>query len=229
MDAERFDGLVREFSSRISRRGALGMLAALGALGLGAPAAGRGKRGNRQRAEHWTGKPRRGRRDKVTICHRTGFRRYPYIAINVPAQAVPAHEAHGDLVDCPNLQVLDVEHCTCVCPAEEIECDPGQRLDPETCTCVSGLCVPSECERGNNACRHCSCSGDLCACAIIGCIGGPCDPVTGCPRCVPSECESQNNACLTCSCSGAFCACAARACENGVCDPVTGCPDPSEP
>lgn len=89
-------------------------------------------------------------------------------------------------------------------------------------------CVPAQCEAGNNACRRCTCAGaEFCACALIACPNGPCDPVTGCPRCVPADCERQNNACQTCSCSGGgFCICAANACSTGPCDPVTGCPPP---
>ena len=101
MDAERFDGLVRAFSVETTRRSALGVLAGLGALGLGMPAVGRRKRGNQQRAGREHGGASRGRDDKVTICHRTGSKKHPFQAITVAASAVPAHEAHGDLVACP--------------------------------------------------------------------------------------------------------------------------------
>ena len=129
--------------------------------------------------------------------------------------------------DCPGLQSCAGRQCFCPVAEAEAEClARDQRLDPETCACVPGLCLPEECEGRTNACQTCSCSGpDCCVCALIACPGGPCDPVTGCPRCEPSECEAQSNACQTCSCSGGiFCACSLRVCENGVCDPVTGCP-----
>jgi hypothetical protein len=133
--------------------------------------------------------------------------------------------------DCPGLQTCVDRQC--VCPVEEAEAEclaENQRLDLETCACVPGLCVPAACEAQNNACRTCSCSGpDFCVCGLTACPGGPCHPVTGCPRCVPSECAAQNTACQTCSCAGpGACACALRACEHGACDPQTGCPPPPD-
>jgi hypothetical protein len=128
----------------------------------------------------------------------------------------------GDL--CCGLSVCQAN--TCVCPVEAIACESGQRLDPATCTCVPVGCVPETCASQNNACRSCSCIGeDVCACALVACANGPCDPETGCPACVPAECASQNNACRTCSCAGGgLCLCGIIACENGPCDPDTGCP-----
>jgi hypothetical protein len=33
---------------------------------------------------------------KVTICHRTGSKKHPFVTIRVAREAVPAHLAHGD-------------------------------------------------------------------------------------------------------------------------------------
>jgi hypothetical protein len=180
MDSERFDGLIRAFGASATRRGALAWLAGVASLGIGETAARRNKRGN--------GAPRvhAAKTDKVTICHRTGSAKKPFQVITVAASAVPAHEVHGDLVECPTLQVIDVETCTCVCPVADIVCDPGQQLDPVTCTCVSqpGECLPAECASQDNACRTCRCQrrGEVCACLTKVCPNGEaCHPETGCP------------------------------------------------
>jgi hypothetical protein len=123
---------------------------------------------------------------KVTICHRTGSQAHPFEAITVAADAVPAHEAHGDLVDCPNLQVIDFETCACVCPVEHIVCENGLQLDSVACACASqpAVCVPAECSSQNNACTTCSCRrfgpDSICVCGTTVCPNGPCDPETGC-------------------------------------------------
>src|SRR5207245_2806729 len=38
---------------------------------------------------------------QVTICHRTGSSRNPYVMITVSADALPAHTAHGDIIPAP--------------------------------------------------------------------------------------------------------------------------------
>jgi len=181
MDSERFDALLRTLSSGTSRRGALGMLAGLAGLGLSEVAAKRRHQGGHRQGK---GKGKAASQDKVTICHRTGSKKHPFQVITVPASAVPAHKAHGDLVDCPNLQVIDVETRTCVFLVGDIACETGQELDPMTCACVSqsDVCVPGQCDSLNTACQTCHCNrGGGCVCSLVRCQTGTCDPVTGCP------------------------------------------------
>lgn len=85
----------------------------------------------------------------VGICHRTGSRRRPFVFIEVCADAVPAHAAHGDLVACPGAGVIDPEACTCVCPLTEDDCPGG--VDAVACACraenVVGCATNADCPR----------------------------------------------------------------------------------
>lgn len=42
--------------------------------------------------------------DKVTICHRTGSAKNPYVEITISQNALPAHEEHGDFLATPGCQ-----------------------------------------------------------------------------------------------------------------------------
>ncbi len=176
MDSERFDTVVRALSNGATRRGALGMLAGIAALGVSGVSAKRRKRGSRSSTGRSLAREAKSA-DKVTICHRTGSKKHPFQVISVDASAVPAHEAHGDLVRCPDLRIIDVETCTCVCPVNEIACGSGQQLDPERCQCVDAN--PPDCV--SNLCRRCRRMQDgFCACAMKACpIDQTCDPDTG--------------------------------------------------
>jgi hypothetical protein len=185
MDSEHFDGLVRGLAGGTSRRGLLRQLtgAALGgvlvAVGTSEAEAKKKKHGGKT-------KSKAASQDKVTICHRTGSKKHPFEVITVAASAVPAHEAHGDLVDCPTPQVIDFATCTCVCAAD-IVCREGEHLDPVTCTCVGGggggHCDQVECEgRGDSVCTTCSCRQQGgCVCGTMHCPNGACIPNVGCP------------------------------------------------
>ena len=39
--------------------------------------------------------------DRVEVCHRTGSRRNPYVRIEISRNALPAHQAHGDIYPVP--------------------------------------------------------------------------------------------------------------------------------
>jgi hypothetical protein len=161
MDSERFDGLIRAFGASATRRGALAWLAGVAGLGIGETSARRKKRSNGKQRVH------AAEADKVTICHRTGSAKKPFQVITVAASAVPAHAAHGDLVSCPNLQVIDFESCTCICPVDDITCGLGQVLDLTECKCVEGECSAAEeyiCGRALLQCGTPSPGERYCAC-----------------------------------------------------------------
>lgn len=42
--------------------------------------------------------------DKVTICHRTGSAKNPYVELTISRNALPAHEEHGDFLATPGCQ-----------------------------------------------------------------------------------------------------------------------------
>lgn len=176
MVSERFDTVVRALSNGATRRGALGMLAGLAGLGVSGVAAKRRGRGTRSSTRHALAREAQSA-EKVTICHRTTSRKHAFQVITVDARAVPAHEAHGDMVSCPDLQVIDFETCTCVCPVEEIVCGSAQQLDPARCQCVRS--VPADCS--SNLCRRCRRQDDgFCDCSLKACpLGETCDPDTG--------------------------------------------------
>ncbi len=192
MDHEQFDQLARGLAAGASRRGMVRRLsgAAIGgvlvAIGAGQAEGRKNKRGGGKAKGKGKGKGKPvSQGAKVTICHRTDSETHPFQVISVAPNAVAAHEAHGDLVGCPNLQVIDFETCTCVCPVADIVCESGQQLDPATCACGSQPeCLPAECSSQNNACKTCSCrnvgGGSGCVCQNTTCPSGDCDPVTGC-------------------------------------------------
>lgn len=119
MDSKQFDSLVRAFATGMSRRRALRALA--GGVAGGELLAALGAR----RAE--------AEADKVVICHLTGSETNPVFLIEVDASAVPAHEAHRDVI-APDFQSDPVNCGGCL-----VSCDDG---DPSTIdTCVEGVCV----------------------------------------------------------------------------------------
>ena len=221
MDHERFDQLARGLAAGASRRGMLRRLSgvAIGgvlvALGAGQAQGGKSKRGGGKAKGKGNGKNRsRSQGAKVRICHRTDSATHPFQVISVAPNAVAAHEAHGDLVDCPNLEEIDFETCECVCPVADVVCDTGQQLDPATCACVGQPeCLPEACTSQNNACQTCRCTNrGGCLCELTVCPSGDCHPVTGCQtvpevcvgKAAPNPCFERDgglcNAAQTCNC-----------------------------
>lgn len=99
MDGRRFDTLVQSLDNRATRRGMLGVLAAVAALGVAETDAkrGGGKQG-KQKDRSNSGNGGNGgkgkKASKVDICHRTG--NGSYRLINVSGNAKKAHLRHGD-------------------------------------------------------------------------------------------------------------------------------------
>ena len=123
MDATGFDRLAKTFGSGTSRRGVLATFVGLAGLELT-----RGSAAAKDR--------------KVTICHRTESAEQPFRPTEVNESAIPAHEAHGDLVGCGANEELDLTACVCRPRGE-----PGIGCDPPTCpsgqTCETRTIPPS--------------------------------------------------------------------------------------
>jgi hypothetical protein len=118
--------------------------------------------------------------DKVVVCHLTGSATNPVVQIDVSVNAIPAHEAHGDVI-APDF-ATDVNNCG----GCGIVCGGGDACN--TPTCLGGECttVSVNCD-DNNACTDDSCD------PATGCVHTPincddsnictadtCDPATGC-------------------------------------------------
>ncbi len=205
MDGQKFDELVRGLATGSSRRRVLkgiGGGALAGALSLVGMRRGRAQEEDLECAA------------KVGICHHSDKKaKFQYIEVCV--DAVPAHAAHGDLVACPNLEVIDPETCTCICPVEDIVCDEGEELDEDLC-----LCVPiNECTTGFVCGSAIFCAGGSCLCTAVLEGGAVCAPdfTCGTPQCTSSE------ECVTLLGPGSFCQAPGTGCCGQVCVPAGVC------
>jgi hypothetical protein len=213
MDDERFDALSRVLGTGASRRSVFGVLAGVAALGASEAAAKRRQRGGKRRSKA-AGRVRvAAQGDKVTICHRTGSEKKPYQVISVDPRALPAHQAHGDVV-CDAPQVLDVAACTCSCPDPvcDDECPLGF-----TCTTINTNCDTACCGR---VVLETGCTPDgtsatiLCGTACIGGDGGGSEESLPC-----SEAEACS---LTSPCPAGFSCLASACCGRSICVSCAG-------
>jgi hypothetical protein len=105
MDTDRFDGLTRILVAPGSRRRVLaaalagGLFAALGGRGIGAEG------------------------EKVRICHKTSSTTTPVVVIEINANALEDHLAHGDVV-------LGNDHDGVACCVHESDCGAGLECCP---------------------------------------------------------------------------------------------------
>lgn len=126
MDTDRFDGLAKEFAQVRSRRAVVQGLAGVAAGSLLALL------GDRRAGSAG---------EKVLICHKTTSDTNAVVLIEVSANAVPDHLAHGDFV-------ADNGSCEATCLVLGAACDPTKN------ECCEGLvCCPD---------GRCSSSADNC-------------------------------------------------------------------
>jgi hypothetical protein len=115
MDAAGFDRLAKTLGAGANRRGVLAALVSLAGLNLT-----RGSAAAKDR--------------KVTICHRTESAEQPFRPITVAESAIPAHEAHGDLVGCGANEELDLAACVCrPRGVAGVGCNPSDCPSGQTC------------------------------------------------------------------------------------------------
>jgi len=193
MDPRHFDDLVKRLAVGTTRRNALkvfgGAITAgtLGRLRLsGADAA-----------------------DKVGICHLTGSATNPVVFITVSTNAIPAHKAHGDVIN-PNFETDPANCGGCL-----ISCDDG---DPCTIdTCVAGACVHTPVD--------CSALDDQCLLGV--CVDGTCEAQAANEGlgCDDDNACTTNDTCVAGVCTGgpALVCDDANECTSDTCDPVSGC------
>ena len=84
--------------------------------------------------------------EEITICHRTGSENHPWVVITIDEDAVPAHQAHGDIIPITDRNGdgnIDEDDCTytppgSVCGNGVIEqgeqCDDGNTTNGDGCS-----------------------------------------------------------------------------------------------
>lgn len=187
MDDQRFDALVKALVTGTSRRRllrGLGGSVMAGTLSL----VGRG----RLHAQE-DDCP-----EKVGICHRTASRRRPFVFIEVCADAVSDHAAHGDLVACSGAGIIDPDACTCVCPLTETDCPGG--VDTASCACQEGT--------------GCAASTTLCGTTCVDLSTDPANCGSCGNRCVGSGACENGSCCATGTCGSLTCPATADSCTG---------------
>jgi hypothetical protein len=221
MDADRFEHLLRSWSTTPSRRHALRVLAgsALGALlGLDQLKA-KAKKGKGKGRGKGKGKGKRTKcvaSGQVTICHQGQ-------TLTVSNCALPAHQAHGDTLGpcppppsppppsgCPD----DRPPCGSVCCAPTQTCLPGNTCGcaADQVACQTGFCATATCPDGVTP-RNTT----TCAC------GGVC-PDSRAPCGTSAECCPPDKVCIFaagitgCACPAGTSGCATtNFCATGTC------------
>jgi hypothetical protein len=173
MDGNRFDDLTRALAATRSRRQVLKGLAATAVAAIAGP--------------HAAG----AALNKVMVCHHTGAADNPALLIEISANAVPAHQAHGDVIN------PDFDNDPFNCGGCSIVCDDG---DP---------CTINACVAGN-------CAFPLVECPVCQvCAGGPCVPDTAQEGLV---CGDDGDTCTDQVCRSGACAteiAVGRGCNDG--------------
>ena len=225
MDDQQFDTMVRAFASGISRRGALGILAGLAGFQVGETDAakrrrkhdrpkGASKKKNRKKSPRAQSGAKK--KDKFTICHRTGSETNPFVIIEVGDSAVPAHEAHGDIIS------PDFENDPANCGGCAVSCDDANPCTTDTC--VEGVCVntPVDCD-DDNECTDDSCDETTGACVNTPVAGRGCNDGDPCTE--NDVCDARGNCAGTqINCDDGD-ICTADSCQGGTCvnDPIPDC------
>ena len=225
MDGERFDAVLRRLEADTSRRGALGLLAALAGvgLGLGETVGAARRKGKGKHRRHGNRHVQAAAANKVTLCHYDQEAdTYHRISISNNGKAVDKHLANhvsddgaeGDFLfgdsDCCNDDDCASADESCVIAAD----NGGNRSGSCVCTCTHGqVCTPDGCgcppPPPNQNCPR-SCQFFI---TREGC--GMCTDVPSClspayPPCASSaDCEDPNKVCIG-TCIGQV--------PNGVCD-----------
>jgi len=213
MDPRQFDDLVKRLSVGTTRRNALKIFGG----GIMAGTLGRLRSSSADAAPA----------GKVGICHHTGSASNPVVYITVSANAIPAHQAHGDAIN-PNFQTDPAN-----CGGCSISCDDGNPCTVDTC--VAGACVhtPVDCSKFTNACNVGVCSGGTCSAQPTN-EGGAClsgdlcttDDTCASGVCVPGpavDCD-DGDVCTADSCDATSGACI-NAKIDGCCHDNTECPE----